>query len=534
MTFSMPSNQNQKTTAPDPRLLKLAQHLPTFAKSCLKIVDKSGRLVPLEFNRGQLYLHERIEKHAEERNDITRIVVVKGRQGGYSTYVNARNYHRTLFSRGRSTYILAHLASASQQMFRMINTFHDNLPQQLLDMFPVKTSNRNQFEIENTNSRILVGTAGSETSGRGNTIQSLHGSEVAFWQSPDDIITGLFNTVPDLPNTSVILESTANGVGTFFHNMAAAGLAGDSTSAYETVFCPWFWQPEYSSPVPADFKRTDDEHELHELYGLTDGQLVWRRRKLHSECHGVVWKFQQEYPCCLQEAFVSSEDSLFPASLVLAAKKSTIRDDHSPIVIGVDPAEKRDRFAIVVRQGKRVLEVAAYRNLDVLQQAYQVDRRIRGLNADRVFIDCGTGYSLATILQNDYGHRGVISPVLFGAASNQPEIYQNKRAEMYYSALGWFEEGGTSIPDDDVFANELLAIPSGRATRTRGVIGMPPKEEISLGGNSSPDLTDAFVMTFAHPVLRRRLIHTMSTARGNSTTIRGLVSSSAQSFGGSR
>lgn len=399
-------------------------------------------------------------------------------------------------------------------------------------MFPVKTSNRNQFEIENTNSRILVGTAGSETSGRGNTIQSLHGSEVAFWASPDDIITGLFNTVPDLPNTSVILESTANGAGTFFHNMAAAGLVDTPGTMYETVFCPWFWQPEYASQVPPNFKRDDAEQELVELYGLTDEQLAWRRRKLHSECHGVLWKFQQEYPCCYQEAFATSGDFLFPSAFVLPARKNQIRDTHSPIILGVDPAEKRDRFAIVARQGKTVLDVVSYRNLDVMQQAYQVDRRIRSLGADRVFIDCGTGYALATILQNDYGHRGIISPVLFGAASTQPEIYQNKRAEMYYSALGWFEEGGTSIPDDDIFVNELLAIPAGRATRTRGVIGLPPKEEINLGGNRSPDLTDAFVMTFAHPVLRRRLVHTANIAGATTTTRRGLVSASSQSFGG--
>ena len=524
-------------TDTDPRLLKLATHLPTFASTCLKIVDKAGKLVPLTLNRGQLYLHDRIEQHNAKRNDTTRIVVVKGRQGGYSTYVNARNYHKTLFSRGRSTYILAHLASASQQMFRMINTFHENLPPVLNEMFPVKTSNRNQFEIDKTNSRIMVGTAGSETSGRGSTIQSLHGSEVAFWASPDDIITGLFNTIPDLPGTSVILESTANGVGTFFHNMASAGLSDDPTSSYETVFCPWYWQPEYSSPVPEGFKRTDDEHELAEMYGLDDGQLVWRRRKLFSECHGVLWKFQQEYPCCLQEAFVSGENQLFLASFVLAAKKCSYKDAHSPVVVGVDPAERMDRFAIVVRQGKTVLRVVYYRNLDVLQQAYQVNRVIQEFQADRVFIDCGTGYALATVLQNDYGHRGIITPVLFGQASNQPEIFQNKRAEMYYSAKSWFEEGGTSIPDDDEFASELLAIPEGRASRTRGLICLPDKSEIKIPGNRSPDLADAFVLTFAHPVLRRRLVPKfgpMLPGGAQGAARRGLTSASAQSFGGTK
>ena len=58
------------------------------------------------------------------------------------------------------------------------------------------------------------------------------------------------------------------------------------------VFIPWFTDPDYREPVPANFERTPDEEELAEKYS-PDEQLMFRRRKIAT--NGIDL-FRQEYP----------------------------------------------------------------------------------------------------------------------------------------------------------------------------------------------------------------------------------------------
>jgi hypothetical protein len=44
-----------------------------------------------------------------------------------------------------------------------------------------------------------------------------HGSEVAFWPNPASHFAGVVQAVPDEPETEIILETTANGVGGEYH-----------------------------------------------------------------------------------------------------------------------------------------------------------------------------------------------------------------------------------------------------------------------------------------------------------------------------
>jgi hypothetical protein len=84
--------------------------------------------------------------------------------------------------------------------------------------------------------------------------------------------------IPDVENTEVILESTANGVGNYFHEMWQKAEAG--LSDFIAIFVPWFWQDEYARNVPSDFICTPEETELQLLYGLTKEQITWRRAKI--------------------------------------------------------------------------------------------------------------------------------------------------------------------------------------------------------------------------------------------------------------
>ena len=60
--------------------------LTQFAPAFLKIADKSGKLIPFQFNRAQLYIHEKLEEQRQLLGYV-RALICKGRQQGCSTYV---------------------------------------------------------------------------------------------------------------------------------------------------------------------------------------------------------------------------------------------------------------------------------------------------------------------------------------------------------------------------------------------------------------------------------------------------------------
>ena len=66
--------------------------LPEFAGDCLSIQDiNTSEIVPLKFNRGQIILHAVAEKQKAEKGRV-RILLLKVRRFGGSTYIEARFY----------------------------------------------------------------------------------------------------------------------------------------------------------------------------------------------------------------------------------------------------------------------------------------------------------------------------------------------------------------------------------------------------------------------------------------------------------
>lgn len=258
--------------------LKFQQDLKFFSKHApLLIKPAVGQLRPLIFNKSQLYLHDKIERQRGNTGKV-RIIVVKARKEGVSTYVGARFYHHTTRNRAINSFILAHDSSTTSALFNMVKVFQENVhPSMRPD---TSKSNDEELVFSDLNSSYDVGTAGNANIGRGRTIQRFHGSEVAFWSNARQIRTGILEAVPDRKDTEIILESTANGIGNLFHEMVMTAL--DGRSDYEVVFLPWFWMEEYTREKPKDFKPSEEELELRRLYSLTLEQLAWRRAKIEN------------------------------------------------------------------------------------------------------------------------------------------------------------------------------------------------------------------------------------------------------------
>lgn len=476
---------------------------PLFLAKAVTIRTKTGEHKPFILNRGQLFLHNTLEE-IKKRREYLRIVIVKGRQMGCSTYIVGRFFHDAIFELGLAVFILTHHSESTQHIFGMVRDFYDFLPEPLKLQVPLKASNRKELVFAVQRSSYHIGTAGTGSIGRGTTIQRFHGSEVASFTNTDEISNGVMNAVGEVPGTELILESTANGIGNYFHNMAMSGLR--ENSKFVTIFLPWYWMPEYSDTPPPGTTFTGEEQDLQHLYGLSNEQLFWRRRKIEDDCEGKVWRFQQEYPMNLHEAFVTSGVRLLDAQRVQSARKNSFKDPMAPIVMGLDPAHERDRTVFLIRQGRSVLHHRIYRGgtIDDPSTAGIAAELIEKYDIDHVFIDIGAGYGVFDILKN-LGYASKITKIHFGQKAMLPDVYQNKSAEMAHNVQKWFSEQEVDIPDDDEFVTDLLAIPELKQTTGRGVLALPDKEEIAkLLGGMSCDIFDALRLTFAFPVMSNK------------------------------
>ncbi len=105
------------------------------------------------------------------------------------------------------------------------------------------------------------------------TIQFFHGSEVAWWENADEHMTGALQAVPDAPDTEIVLESTANGIGGLFYSMCKEAEHGDSD--YQLVFIPWHWHGEYRHTAPKGWKAPPAFADYGEVYHLDPNQVYW-------------------------------------------------------------------------------------------------------------------------------------------------------------------------------------------------------------------------------------------------------------------
>lgn len=474
---------------------RLKDDFAYYAPRCLRIRTKQGGLAPLSLNRAQGYLHQQLEEQ-RLRTGRVRAMVLKGRQQGVSTYVGARFYHRTTHVRGVRTFILTHEMEATRNLLEMTQRFHRHCPAALRPT--LGSNNAREMHFPHLDSGFRVGTAGTRGVGRSLTVQLFHASEVAFWPNAKEHAAGVLQTIPDAEGTEVILESTANGVGNYYHAGWQAAEAGQGP--YQAIFLPWFWQREYVRTPGAGFAADPEEREYMALYGLTLGQIAWRRAKIAEL--GDPLLFRQEYPATPTEAFQNTgSQSLIHSSDVLRARRAD-ESGSGPVVAGVDPARfGEDATAAIYRQGRRAFGLRTWRGLDTMQVAGLCRRMLEAESPrlERLFVDVGgLGAGVVDRLR-EMGFSRRVTTVNFGAGAMRPERYRNKRAEMWGEMRDWLAgEPQVDVPDDDALHADLVG-PSYTWDSTSRLV-LETKDEMRGRGLRSPDLADALALTFAAPV----------------------------------
>ena len=485
---------------------RLKDDFDFYARNCLQIRTKESGLQSFYLNEAQQYIHNRLEQQIKETGKV-RAILLKGRQQGASTYVGGRFIHKTTHNKGVRAFILTHDGESTNALFEMTERYYENLPQFVKPS--ASAANAKELHFGVLDSGYKIGTAGNKAVGRGQTLQYFHGSEVAFWMNASEHTKGIMQAVPDAPGTEVIWESTANGVGNFFHEQWK--LAEKGQSEFQAIFVPWFWQSEYRKTLPDGFKLTEEEETLAKQYSLDEEQMFWRRMKVAElTTDGVDGNkaFKQEYPMNAAEAFqVSGGDGLITADHCMKARKETV-SGNGAYIVGVDPSRGGDRFAIVRRQGRKMYGMESYigeqcnklaKNVAICKKILDTKCPISKKEPDMMFVDYGAGADLVDRL-HELGYKKRVKAVHFGSTPLNPERYTNKRNEIWQEMQLWLTDESlpAQIPDDDEMQADLCASPYSWDAKERRVLWK--KDRIKQEYGFSTDYGDAGALTFAEPV----------------------------------
>ena len=296
---------------------------PYYAKSLLKIKDINAELVPLNLNPPQARLHIVMDNMIQNRR-LQRVIVLKARREGISTYAEARIFHCSHLNENTDGVIIAHEKDSGAKIFEMCRLYYECLPIELRPMTRYSSKKELVFEnpdkverIQNPGMRssIEVLTAGKKNVARGAGYHNLHCSELSSWTFAEDVIPSLIPTIPKTERSIIVFESTAKGVGNFFHEEWLRAIEGESN--FHAFFLPWFELPEYTREFNLHkekdlFSQTlnDEEKELLRVHKLTLEQLYWRRWTI-ADLRGDVELFRQEYPATPEEAFIVSGSPIF-------------------------------------------------------------------------------------------------------------------------------------------------------------------------------------------------------------------------------
>ena len=492
--------------------------LEIFAGDALVIRPKSGGDQLLRFNQVQKDIDIALDNQLNETGRV-RALVLKARQVGISTYLGARNYHRVTRKRGTRALVMTHRDRATANLFNMIKRFADNDPHAPR----VHRSNEEELSFADLDSGISIATAGASNTGGGRsfTFQFAHLSEVAYWKAASEHALGILETVPDEPGTEIIQESTANGMSNFWHAQCMAAMKG--TSQYQLIFIPYYRHEEYQREPPAGWVPPEAFREMGDAHNLTAGQVYWAWQKNRSiaaqsndDPDEICWRFRQEYPTTIEEAFRASRRGGFiKSSVVVRAIGLNLPNQLDPLVLGCDFAtggggdpnedtvgedgQAGDANVFISRRGRvagREL-FKRFHDRDTVSVADKLAAEINRLKPVAVFMDIGGGGAAVHDILARRGYTGLIL-VNFGAKAADGRKYRNKRAEIYGRLRDWLaQEGGADIPAEDALEAELTTVQV--HNEDNGLLLMPKKIFRSKFG-FSPDGSDALGTTFASPI----------------------------------
>lgn len=307
----------------DPALLAEVKRYPEkLIELVFIVVDKNQKTMPFFLNDVQHSFMDTLNKAKEdyEAGNITDIslLVLKGRQQGFTTLVTAYQLSCSLLNRNFQGFTLADKSDNSEAIFQNKAKFpYSQLPDCLKPT--EKYNNRKQLLFEKINSSWAVDTATKDV-GRSRTVNFFHGSECAFWKDGISPIQGALGEA-FTKNCIKIYESTANGYNDY-QKMWDSGV-------HINCFYEWWQTKEYRISFRNDCAVKDFLREIETKKGWIWDRLRWLQEEKNLDAEQLYWYWnkydkyldkdliKQEYPCTPHEAFLLSGKNVFDTAILL-------------------------------------------------------------------------------------------------------------------------------------------------------------------------------------------------------------------------
>jgi Terminase RNaseH-like domain len=338
-----------------------------------------------------------ILKSNKKQGKKTRLIIVKGRQMGGSSCIQRIQLSYAMTQPNFSGYTIAHNADSARAIFQdHVKYSFDTLPDSL----------------KTYNSSMAVG-----TSARSKMLNFLHVSEAGEiakdYNKWLELVNGSFKAAGQ---GDIIMESTAAGLNLFYDFVQAQ--LQSKYGQWQVLFLCWKDSPKYRVKAPVEdgwrqeYKNIARKYKL-ELdpqtkYGLDDDQFFFYFLQAMDSKEQV----KAEYPLCLEEAFVSSSDSIFDIEDIVELDKAKrdyelvtgVRIYLEPIPnrtysLAVDPStgDGDDEGAICVldsETGEQVASVAG----KMTPEELSVRAVLLGYHYNNALITCETnGNGIATM-----------------------------------------------------------------------------------------------------------------------------------------
>lgn len=258
-TMTADPNYRKQMSAHDFNQLRQRYDFEYWCATCVTVKDKSGYAdVRLRLNRPQRIIAGVLERQRTANQPI-RAILLKARQLGGSTVVQAYMAWLQLLHRDNwHSLICAHVKDAAQTIRGMMSKLLASYPEEYLPAGEKSLrltsfeGSRTTMRLGHRNNTVTITSAETPEAARGKDIAMAHLSEVAFWRTsachdPNDIIRSIAGSVALASHTLLVIESTANGVGNYFHTEWLRAEAGVSDKT--AIFVPWYEYGIYTLPV---------------------------------------------------------------------------------------------------------------------------------------------------------------------------------------------------------------------------------------------------------------------------------------------
>uniref|UniRef100_A0A6H1ZW41 Putative terminase n=1 Tax=viral metagenome TaxID=1070528 RepID=A0A6H1ZW41_9ZZZZ len=337
---------------------------PEYCKLFMSIVPTRGASqIPFELNPIQSFIFREYMVPRYKSGLPIRLNILKMRQSGVSTLFEGWNWWCGTGHTDWNALVVASDEDQGELVLEMMHNFHDNWPEGTygLPKFFIKQKSGGNFWFKkpdervkkfstdelksfwwlDLNSKIRVRSAEKKTAlGRAGTWQSVHASEVAYWPMLTGALTSLLACCHEEPETSVVLETTANGMNEyydFWENRHVSKI--DVPFNWQNIFIPWYWDSRYESHSFTNqrgfineeeeilFNRILEDSTFWEEIdpGLTEeriwNKLWWRRYVIQEKAQGDIEFFNQEWPSTPTEAFRSTGLNVFKPAAIARIEK---------------------------------------------------------------------------------------------------------------------------------------------------------------------------------------------------------------------